>query len=215
VAVAEESDCNFLMLTFPITEITSIDREHLNRYKNLNEIKDAFTTFGNKVPCFGCVFVCMECPNMADILLRLRRRVLTYGTNPQVNLRALDMRQKSNPDYLLTTDLDSSAEELVQAYLDRWQIKVLHRDLKTGLCSAKLRPSADQQTKRSTEQRSRNTSCVPETPRSEALPELPAWRKRKPSMRLSQHYLITPLRNDPIRTRSSKASTTPIPKGFQ
>jgi len=93
VAEADESDGSFLMLSPTIAVITNIDREHLDHYKDLDEIKDAFVAFGNKIPFYGSVFVCMDCVNVAAIRPRLRRQVRTYGTNPQVDIRATDIVQ--------------------------------------------------------------------------------------------------------------------------
>jgi UDP-N-acetylmuramate--alanine ligase len=94
VAEADESDGSFLMLTPTIAVITNIDREHLDHYRDLDEIKDAFVSFGNKIPFYGSVFACIDCPNVASILPRLKRQVRTYGTNPQVDIRALDIQQE-------------------------------------------------------------------------------------------------------------------------
>jgi len=93
VAEADESDGSFLMLSPTIAVITNIDREHLDHYKDLDEIKEAFATFGNKIPFYGSVFACMDCPNVAAIRPRLKRQVRTYGTNPQVDIRAQDIVQ--------------------------------------------------------------------------------------------------------------------------
>ena len=86
VAEADESDGSFLMLSPTIAVITNIDREHLDHYRDLDEIKDAFVSFGNKIPFYGSVFACMDCPNVASVRPRLRRQVRTYGTNPQVDI---------------------------------------------------------------------------------------------------------------------------------
>jgi UDP-N-acetylmuramate--alanine ligase len=94
VAEADESDGSFLMLTPTMAVITNIDREHLDHYRDLDEIKEAFVAFGNKVPFYGSIFACIDCPNVAAILPRLKRPVRTYGTNPQVDIRALDLRQE-------------------------------------------------------------------------------------------------------------------------
>ena len=94
VAEADESDGSFLMLTPTLAVITNIDREHMDHYRDLDEIKDAFVAFGNKIPFYGSVFACIDCPNVAAILPRLRRPVQTYGTNPQVDIRALDLQQE-------------------------------------------------------------------------------------------------------------------------
>jgi UDP-N-acetylmuramate--alanine ligase len=94
VAEADESDGSFLLLSPTIGVITNVDREHLDHYKDLPEILDAFATFGNKVPFYGAVFVCMDDPNVATLRPRLKRQVRTYGTNPQVDIRALDIRME-------------------------------------------------------------------------------------------------------------------------
>lgn len=94
VAEADESDGSFLLLSPTIGVITNVDREHLDHYKDLSEILDAFATFGNKVPFYGAVFVCMDDPNVATLRPRLKRQVRTYGTNPQVDIRALDIRME-------------------------------------------------------------------------------------------------------------------------
>jgi UDP-N-acetylmuramate--alanine ligase len=94
VAEADESDGSFLLLSPTLAVITNIDREHLDYYKGLPEIQDAFVEFANKVPFYGSVFACLDDPNVAAIRPRLRRQVKTYGTNPQVDLRARDIRQE-------------------------------------------------------------------------------------------------------------------------
>jgi UDP-N-acetylmuramate--alanine ligase len=93
VAEADESDGSFLMLSPTWAIITNIDREHLDYYSDLDEIKDAFVTFANKVPFYGSTFVCMDCSNVASIRPRLRRQVRTYGTNPQMDIQAREIRQ--------------------------------------------------------------------------------------------------------------------------
>ncbi|MDR2697411.1 MAG: UDP-N-acetylmuramate--L-alanine ligase [Holophagales bacterium] len=93
VAEADESDGSFLMLSPTWAIITNIDREHLDHYQDLDEIKDSFIDFANKVPFYGCVLACMDCANAASIRPRLRRQVHTYGTNPQVDIQARDIRQ--------------------------------------------------------------------------------------------------------------------------
>ena len=94
VAEADESDGSFLMLNPTLAVITNIDREHLDHYKDLEEIQDAFVAFANKVPFYGSVFLCMDDPHAAAARPRLKRQVRTYGTHPQVDLRARDIRQE-------------------------------------------------------------------------------------------------------------------------
>ena len=94
VAEADESDGSFLMLTPTLAVITNIDREHLDHYKDLDEIQDAFVTFANKVPFYGSVFLCLDDTHAAAVRPRLKRRVKTYGTHPQVDIRAREIRQE-------------------------------------------------------------------------------------------------------------------------
>ena len=94
VAEADESDGSFLMLNPTLAVITNIDREHLDHYKDLDEIQDAFVTFANKVPFYGSVFLCMDDPHAAAVRPRLKRQVRTYGTHPQVDIRAREIRQE-------------------------------------------------------------------------------------------------------------------------
>jgi len=94
VAEADESDGSFLMLNPTLAAITNIDREHLDHYRDLDEIQDAFVTFANKVPFYGSVFLCMDDPHAAAVRPRLKRRVRTYGTHPQVDIRAREIRQE-------------------------------------------------------------------------------------------------------------------------
>ena len=94
VAEADESDGSFLMLNPTLAVITNIDREHLDHYKDLEEIQDAFVVCANKVPFYGSVFLCMDDPSAALVRPRLKRQVRTYGTHPQVDIRAREIRQE-------------------------------------------------------------------------------------------------------------------------
>ncbi|MCL1894422.1 MAG: UDP-N-acetylmuramate--L-alanine ligase [Holophagaceae bacterium] len=92
VAEADESDGSFLMLSPTWAIITNIDREHLDYYNGLDEIKESFTSFANSVPFYGCTLVCMDCANVASIRPNLRRQVRTYGTTPQMDIQARNIR---------------------------------------------------------------------------------------------------------------------------
>lgn len=91
VAEADEFDRSFLRLVPTIAVITTLEAEHLDCYKNLDEIKSAFIEFANKVPFFGSVIVCLDEPEVQSILPQIERRVITYGLNPQADVRAEDV----------------------------------------------------------------------------------------------------------------------------
>ena len=88
VAEADESDGSFLKLTPAIAVITNIDREHLDHYADLEEIKSAFVAFANKVPFYGAAVSCLDDPNVQAILPRIERRIVTYGTSDRADLVA-------------------------------------------------------------------------------------------------------------------------------
>lgn len=108
--------------------------------------------------------------------------------------------------YLLTTDLHSPAGELVQAYLDRWQIEVLHRDLKNGIGVGQVQAWNEKSNDKVHGAQVATYSMLNLASlrafggrRTDDFPELPLWRKRKPPCRPSQHDLVTILRNDLLR----------------
>ena len=79
VAEADESDRSFLLLWPSIAVMTNVDHEHMESYAGFEELQQAFADFGNKVPFYGAVIACADDPNLAAVLPRLKRRVITYG----------------------------------------------------------------------------------------------------------------------------------------
>jgi UDP-N-acetylmuramate--alanine ligase len=85
VVEADESDRSFLYLMPTIAVVTNIDREHLDHYRDLEEIASAFVSFMNKVPFYGAVIACTDAPwgdLFRSLVPRIRRRVVTYGLEP-------------------------------------------------------------------------------------------------------------------------------------
>ncbi|HVR09690.1 MAG TPA: Mur ligase domain-containing protein, partial [Thermoanaerobaculia bacterium] len=96
VAEADVFDRSFLRLTPVIAVVTTIDRDHLDTYRDLGEIEDAFVSFANRVPFFGRVIVCLDDPQVRHILPRIAdRRVVTYGLSPQAELSAVDVEPRA------------------------------------------------------------------------------------------------------------------------
>jgi UDP-N-acetylmuramate--alanine ligase len=88
VAEADESDGTFLLLFPTIAVTTNIDLEHLDFYKDINDIKAAFLTFLNKVPFYGLDIICIDNANIQTLIPQLKRRYMTYGLSKQADLRA-------------------------------------------------------------------------------------------------------------------------------
>jgi UDP-N-acetylmuramate--alanine ligase len=91
VAEADESDRSFLKLTPTVAIVTNIDREHLDTYKDLADVQEAFLNFVNKVPFYGAAVLCLDDPAVQDILPRVERRVVTYGASRQAEVNARDV----------------------------------------------------------------------------------------------------------------------------
>ncbi|HUP21332.1 MAG TPA: UDP-N-acetylmuramate--L-alanine ligase [Thermoanaerobaculia bacterium] len=89
VAEADEFDRSFLALSPVLAVITSIDVDHLDTYRGLQEIQEAFLQFASRVPFFGQVILCLDEPRVQELIPRLQdRRVVTYGFSPQADYSA-------------------------------------------------------------------------------------------------------------------------------
>ncbi len=89
IVEADEYDRTFLRLSPSITVITNIDVEHLDIYRDEDDIKDTFVEFANKIPFYGAAIVCLDDPNVRSVIPRIKKRILTYGLTPQAVLRAV------------------------------------------------------------------------------------------------------------------------------
>ncbi len=88
VAEADESDGSFLKLSPVLEVVTNIDLEHLDYYRDLDHIKDTFLEFIDKIPFYGAAIICLDDPNVADLLPQISKRIVTYGLTPQADLHA-------------------------------------------------------------------------------------------------------------------------------
>src|SRR5262245_43724398 len=92
VAEADESDRSFLKLFPTIAVITNIDHEHLENYGGFEDLQEAFVDFANKTPFYGGVVACLDDANLAQVLPKMTRRVITYGLlSPDAEVTAADV----------------------------------------------------------------------------------------------------------------------------
>jgi len=92
VAEADESDRSFLALYPTIAVVTNIEREHLDVYHDLADIKREFVRFVNRVPFYGAIVLCMDSPAVRSIRNRAKRRVVTYGVEAPADIRVKDVQ---------------------------------------------------------------------------------------------------------------------------
>ncbi|MDX2042188.1 MAG: UDP-N-acetylmuramate--L-alanine ligase [Acidobacteriota bacterium] len=88
VVEADESDKSFLKLSPTIAVVTNIDLEHLDFYSGIEEIRDHFVQFVNKVPFYGSVIICLDDTNIQMIIPQITRRVITYGMRAHAEIAA-------------------------------------------------------------------------------------------------------------------------------
>jgi UDP-N-acetylmuramate--alanine ligase len=96
VVEADEFDRSFLSITPTIAVLTTLETDHLDCYRDLEDIKGAFIQFANKVPFYGFVVLCLDEPALQDIMPKIKKKILTYGLNGQADIQAVDISHKEN-----------------------------------------------------------------------------------------------------------------------
>ncbi|MCD6417989.1 UDP-N-acetylmuramate--L-alanine ligase [bacterium] len=89
VAEADEFDRSFLKLSPTIAVVTNMEREHMECYSNMDELRGAFLEFMNKVPFYGAVIMCVDEPPLQELMPEIERRMITYGLSTQADVRAV------------------------------------------------------------------------------------------------------------------------------
>jgi UDP-N-acetylmuramate--alanine ligase len=87
VAEADESDRSFLKLPPILAVVTNLDREHMDCYRDMDDVEQAYLAFMDKVPFYGAVTACIDNAALAAILPRVHRRVFTYGLATEADYR--------------------------------------------------------------------------------------------------------------------------------
>jgi len=103
VAEADESDRSFLRLSPILAIVTNLDREHMDCYRDMADVEDAFVEFMERVPFYGACVACADDALLAGILPRVRRRVFTYGASSSADfvlrlLPALPVTEQTGPE---------------------------------------------------------------------------------------------------------------------
>ncbi|MGB9742194.1 MAG: UDP-N-acetylmuramate--L-alanine ligase [candidate division WOR-3 bacterium] len=92
VVEADESDRSFVLLYPAIAVVTNIEPEHLDYYKNLQDLKKEFIRFVNRVPFYGSVILCLDSPAVRSIRNRIDRRVVTYGVDSEADFKVEEVQ---------------------------------------------------------------------------------------------------------------------------
>ena len=96
VVEADESDGSFLKLFSTVAVVTNIDPEHMEHYGDFDVLRKAFDTFVENLPFYGFAVLCIDHPEVQALVSRVTdRRIITYGFNPQADLRAENLQLES------------------------------------------------------------------------------------------------------------------------
>jgi UDP-N-acetylmuramate--alanine ligase len=97
VVEADEFDRSFLSITPTVAVLTTLETDHLDCYRDLEDIKGAFVQFANKVPFYGFIVMCLDEPALQDIMPQLsKKKIITYGLTPQADVQAVDIVHREN-----------------------------------------------------------------------------------------------------------------------
>jgi len=115
VVEADEFDRSFLSITPTIAVLTTLETDHLDCYRDLEDIKSAFIQFATKVPFYGFIVLCLDEPALQDIMPHLsKKKLMTYGLTPQADIQAIDIVHKENRS---TFNVVRNSEDLGQVVL--------------------------------------------------------------------------------------------------
>src|SRR3954468_2646672 len=116
VAEADESDRSFLKLSPILSVVTNIDREHMDCYRNMRDVKKTFIEFMNRAPFYGMIVACNDDPLLRRLLPEVQRRTVTYGT-------------RRGSDFLIKTQETTQSSNGDARPLSRFHVRFQEKDL--------------------------------------------------------------------------------------
>ena len=124
VAEADESDGTFTRLPATVAVVTNIDPEHMEHYRSVERLHDAFVQFVENVPFYGFAVLCIDHPVVQSLMPRFQdRRALTYGYSPQADVRAYNLRAEADGmcfDLRISERVESKIREIKDLRLAMW-----------------------------------------------------------------------------------------------
>ncbi|WP_440937651.1 UDP-N-acetylmuramate--L-alanine ligase [Candidatus Pelagibacter sp.] len=114
---ADESDGSFVSISPTYSIITNIDREHMDFYKSMNDLKNYFINFINKVPSIGKSFICLDDKINKEIIKKLKNKnYYTYGFNRNSNFKILNVKRNTDfTEYDLSINLPNKKKILIKS----------------------------------------------------------------------------------------------------
>jgi UDP-N-acetylmuramate--alanine ligase len=111
VVEADESDGTFLRLPADVAIVTNVDPEHLDHFKTFDAVQEAFRAFVENVPFYGFAVMCTDHPVVQTLVGRIEdRRIITYGENPQADVRLTDLEHANGQSRFSVVFRDRAGE---------------------------------------------------------------------------------------------------------
>ncbi len=115
VVEADESDGTFLKLPADIAIVTNVDPEHLDHFKTFEAVQEAFKSFVENVPFYGFAVMCTDHPVVHQLVGQITdRRIITYGENPQADVRLVDLDHADGQSRFSVVFRDRAGETMHQ-----------------------------------------------------------------------------------------------------
>jgi len=112
VAEADESDRSFLRLSPILAVVTNIDREHMDCYRNMRDVRRAFLEFMDRVPFYGMVVACNDDPMLRRLLPHATRRAVTYGTRRASDFQIRTIKSTAGNGYSNRFQVNFKSQDL-------------------------------------------------------------------------------------------------------
>ena len=122
IAEADESDGSFLKLSPTLAVVTTLDEEHMDFYKTLQNMKSAFQQFLNKIPFYGAAILCMDDANLQSLLPGIEKRTITYGLKSQADYTVRNISVKGLKTYFTVYHMGEKLGTILSGALGRHNI---------------------------------------------------------------------------------------------
>ena len=120
---SDESDGSFVKVPSTYAVVTNIDREHMDYYKSIDDLKKHFIKFMLKVPSFGKTFVCIDDKNNRDVCKKSKiKNILTYGLNKKSNFRIKNIIFQKNKSFF---DVEMNLPNKKKSILKKFEIPLI------------------------------------------------------------------------------------------
>ena len=122
IAEADESDGSFLKLSPTLAVVTTLDEEHMDFYRTMQNMKSTFLQFLNKIPFYGAAILCLDDANLQSLLPRIEKRTITYGLKSQANYTARNISVEGLKTYFTVYHQGKKLGKILSGALGRHNV---------------------------------------------------------------------------------------------